>query len=121
MERRMPHKDPAAGKAYHRAWRQAHAEELKEKRSAYYQAHKEQRREYTKQWVARNPKRQSDRMYRNRVASPWANLIRMAKRRGEEKGVPFSLTQDWGKEALTGRCALTDMEFDKTKRSSGPK
>ena len=117
----MPYKDPVKAKAYHQAWVAAHQDEQRARRAAYYQAHKEERIEYTKQWVARNPERHSDNLYRNRVAKPWRNLIRMGEQRARKKGVSFSLDHGWGERVWTGRCAMTGLPFDMTKRSSGPK
>lgn len=48
----MPHKDPAARRAYTKAYRESHKEELSAKKKAYAQAHKAAKSEYDAKYYA---------------------------------------------------------------------
>lgn len=118
----MPHKDPERARGYHRAYREKHREHLAELASGHYQKNKTARREYAAQWNRDHPERAKEVRRQWHKAQPWWSLIKGAKERAEKKGVPFSITMNWGRENWTGVCALTDLPFvDKIGSGPGPR
>ena len=72
-------------------------------------------------YYLRNPTLQRKLRLNRRLVVPWYHLIKTAKERAARKGVAFELTQDWGRDNWTGRCAITGIEFVKNGLGSGPK
>lgn len=118
----MPHKDPEAGKAYHRAYQEKHRERLAQRQAELYQKNKVARRAYSLQWHRDNRERAIEISRQWHRAQPWWSLIRGAKERAVKKGVPFSLTLTWGRETWTGVCSLTGLSFvEKIGNGPGPR
>lgn len=96
----MPYADPEARREYHRKWQEAN----KDKTADY------DRRAYKrkKQW---------------RADRPWTSLVASARQRAKRKGTPFDLDNEWAKARWTGRCELTNIEFESGlgKGRSGPR
>ena len=91
-----------------------HSESYKE----YYQKNKDvvlerQRARYAKHGRSRNSEVSSRRKRLSTVAGRAVELLRSAKRRAKEKGLPFTLTKKWVMDRLgSGICQDTGMAFD---------
>lgn len=84
------------------------------------------RKQHMKDWYARNTdlakQRARDCRLTYRQKFPWVKLIRGCRERAIPKGIPFDLTEDWGKDTWTGYCALSGLPFDlSVSGRSGPK
>lgn len=68
--------------------------------SAYYQANKER--------INAN-----SRSYRQRAKAerPWLVALKSTKLRARERGLHFSLSDEWARSVWTGACAMTGIEF----------
>lgn len=89
----------------HRAWHHANKEKANAKRSAQYREFADANPEAVKE----QSKMQAKRARQN---GPWVKLILSAKARAEKKGVPFSLTAEWGAARWTGKCEITRLDFN---------
>lgn len=108
----MPHKDPEAGKAYHKAYREKHREHLLQRMKDNYQLNKEHRRAYMKKWYVDNQPTVNAYRVRHRKTSPWEFALRATIQRAKAKEVPCTLNSEWAKEIWTGICALSGIPFD---------
>jgi hypothetical protein len=117
----MPYKDPETRKAYRKAYQDKHRARLRARRLIWEEENREERRAYSKRYYAANPLYQRGQRLKRWLVVPWYHLIKSAKERAARKGVPFALTQDWGRDNWTGKCSVTDIEFVKNGLGSGPK
>lgn len=61
------------------------------------------------------------RAYRGKLESkrPWHYLLLSRKREAAQRGLEFSLTNEWAESRWTGRCEVTDLPFEQNK-AKGP-
>lgn len=110
--------DPEAARERMRAWREANPELQREIEKRSESKNAIERRKQRGEWRERNREHLNDRSklfhYQTRTETPWKHILRSAFRRANERELPFSLSPEWAKKAWTGRCALTDIEFQFT-------
>jgi hypothetical protein len=115
--------NPEAGAAKLRAWRAKNPEAQKAIERRHREKNGDTLRARNKEWREENRQLAaaiSQRVYyETRFKTPWREIVRSAFRRALDKGLPFSLTNDWAKKTWTGRCALTDIPFELTNSKSG--
>ena len=100
-------------------WHAEHRDEANARRLAEHYAHQEEanekRRQHAQEFREQDPegfaKMKRHYAQRSRDNQPWVRLIASARGRAKMKGVPFTLTLEWGSANWTGRCALTDITF----------
>lgn len=83
-------------------------------RKAAYQADPEFWRNKAREWREANPERAqffATRAKEKHWANPWVKLVKGAIRRAKKRGLPFDLTEEWGKERWTGFCEVTKIPF----------
>lgn len=67
---------------------------------AYYAANRDRIRQEMK-----------ERWHQTRRTSPWRHIMGGAKHRAKVGKFEFDLTDEWARERWTGRCEMTDIEF----------
>lgn len=108
----------------------ARHERMKEQDNATNRAARNRRLEYYQEydrqrWVGERKEQMNEKrgenLQKTRLASPWKGLLKNAFERATKKNVAFELTEVWAREAWTGKCALTGIEFGLGQRGWGPK
>lgn len=91
-----------------REWHQTNREYAAAKMRERYQANRDQRLANMRQAFQTN-----------RRLRPWRNLLASAKERAAKAGLVFTLTEEWAIERWTGRCEVTNIEFQYVTQQTG--
>ena len=107
----MPYKDPAAEKAYRKAWWAKNRDNQLARLKERYRSNPEYYRERSKAWSLAHHGWQRGRMLKRRRKFPFHHLLKIAEERAKRKGVAFALTREWASARWTGKCEITGLPF----------
>jgi hypothetical protein len=126
IERRKHEKNREGDAAYMKRWRAAHLEEQRAKSRAWHAKNGKAASEKRRQRRLDNPEegaawKESRRLhyYETRKRLPWITCLYGARSRAKKNGVAFSLTEDWVTARWTGRCEITNIQFNTEKIGFG--